>query len=162
MTNRYALSDYTVTVTVPAALISGRIGDLVLHFGGPGENQKGSFMGSITLSRSTATWSTSADATGSWIHNKTLDRTGTVALNIRQVSDDVIRLTMISQAYENDLSGIGGCTITVSAGDKVVATANDCYITKIPDKEYGNEAAEQTWNWTAGQIIFNESTEWTK
>ena len=161
MINRYSLADHTVKITFPDNLTVGgvNIGGTVLKIGGPGDNNTGgSFTGEITVSRSTDTWSTEGDATGSWVHNKSLNRTGSVSMQIRQISDDVIRLKMLSQVFET--GDFPGCKIEVFSITDTVARAEDCYITKIPDQVYGENAAMQTWNWTAGRVSFPETTRW--
>lgn len=162
MLNRYSLSDHTVQVQIPDGLAG--FSNKVLTFGGPGNNgQDGSFVGNITVARNANTWSTEADATGSWVHNKSLARNGSVTLQIRQVSDDIIRLIMLARTYENDDRAYKGCTITVNAvrngNPVIVASAEDCYITKIPNQEFGDTAAMQTWEWTAGRVTFPQDTE---
>lgn len=164
MINRYSLADHLVKVTLPANIQyqGADLGGMVLQFGGPGNNNNnGSFMGSITVARSTNTWSTTGDATGSWVHNKTLDRTGTVSLDLRQVSDDVIRLQMLANIFETQ-EVQEGCRIEVYSGNVTVAVADDCYITKIPNQVYGDSAANQTWEWTSGKVTFPATTSWPK
>lgn len=155
MLNRYSLADHTVKVTFPEGFnVNGtNLGGLVLTFGGAGNNGiDGSFLGEIAVSRSRDTWTTEGDVTGSWVHNKSLDRTGTVTLNLRQISDDVVRLQMLANAFE--LNDSVGCQIIVFSKDTPVAQADDCYISKIPDQSFGDSAAMQSWGWTAGRVTF--------
>ena len=163
MVNRYSLADHTVVVTMPTITnipgldsISGK----QLYFGGPGQNNlDGSFMGSISVSRANDTWSTEGDSTGSWVHNKNLNRTGSVQMTIRQVSDDIIYLMMIAQMFENyHISQ--GMDIEIFNGDLTVARAEDCYLTKIPDQIYGESAATQDWVWTSGRVTFPQTKSW--
>lgn len=161
MLNRYSLADHTVRVTLPdnLSMNGNNIGGMVLKFGGPGENGiTGSMIGNISVARANDTWRTEGDATGSWVHNKSLDRTGNVTLNIRQVSDDIIRLQMLAQIYEAE--DFPGCKIEVYCGDLVVARAEDCYITRIPEQAFGDTAAMQSWSWTSGRVTFPGTTSW--
>lgn len=144
MINRYSLADYTMAVDIP--------GRDTLTFGGPGENQLGSFIGQIAVSRNAEMWTTEGDVTGSWVHNKSLNKTGTISMQIRQISDDVIRLFDIARTYENSDSSEIGATITISRGTDTVLVGNDCYLTKMPDQVFGDAAEMQTWVWTCGQI----------
>lgn len=155
MINRYSLADYTMAVKVPTAVIGGEIESL--KFGGTGNNQSGSFIGQITVTRNVDTWSTEGDATGSWVHNKSLNKTGTVSLQIRQISDDIIKLITLARLYENS-DPEEGCLITIYRGDKIIETCTDCYLTKVPDQVMGDTAEMQTWQWTCGKIEYNEST----
>lgn len=159
MLNRYSLADHTMVLTIPDELES--FGGMQLKFGGPGNNgQEGSFVGAVTVERSATTWTTEADPTGSWVHNKTLDRSGSVTLQLRQVSDDVIKLMMLAQIYEKTDRSIRGCTIVIFAGKDPVARADDCYISKIPAQVFGETAAMQDWGWTAGRVTFPQNTKW--
>lgn len=162
--NRYSLSDHTLKMTFPTYNTNanglGRISGLQLQFGGAGNNgQQGSFVGSISVARSTTTWTTAGDPTGSWVHNKNLDRTGTITLNLRQVSDDVIRLTTIARILENDMSEAAGFKLEIFSSNKPVAIAEDCYISQVPNQEYGDTAADQSWTFTCGRITFQRDVE---
>lgn len=149
MINRYSLAEYTMKVIVPGF-------EKPLTFGGPGNNQSGSFIGQITVSRNVDTWTTEGDATGSWVHNKSLNKTGTVSLQIRQVSDDIIKLITLARLYENT-DPETGCNIFIYRGDQAVETCTDCYLTKVPDQVMGDTAEMQTWQWTCGKIEYNQS-----
>ena len=153
-TSRYSLADYRVTVHIPA--ING-LAEEEITIGGPGENREGSCVGEIKVTRRAELWTTEGDPTGSWVHNKNLDKTGTVEINLRQVSDYVIKLMMVCAAYESTDSG-DGLTITVnpviSEGTDNFITCNDCYIQKIPDQDYTDTAKEQQWIFTCGQVLF--------
>lgn len=157
-TSRYSLADYMVTITIPAV---GQLVSEQITIGGPGEDGKGSCIGEIKVTRNTDMWSTEADATGSWVHNKTLDKTGTVELNIRQVSNYVIKLMQVCSAYESIASTAAGLTISVGPANSDTGavvnfiTCEDCFITKIPDQDYADTAAEQTWVFTCGQVKFS-------
>ena len=164
MINRYSLADHTAKITLPAGLSMGGVdlGGKVITIGGPGQNgQHGSFVGSIAVSRAANMWSTTGDPTGSWVHNKNLDLTGAVTLSIRQVSDDVIRLMMISNIFaaDNDRNG-KGCKIEVFSGDDIVSRAEDCYIVKVPNQNFGESAENQEWEWTAGYVTFPMPSTW--
>lgn len=156
-TSRYSLADYQVTVKIPA-IGTGQAETITI--GGPGENGQGSCVGEISVTRNSNLWTTEADATGSWVHNKNLDRTGIVRINIRQVSDIVIRLIQVCMAFESaDIDSTNGITITVNPvlnneGTTQFITCNDCFITKIPDQAFGPTAAEQSWEFTCGQVLF--------
>ena len=162
-TNRYALADYILTITLPdnrilESYIQLPEGTKAFSIGGPGENGlDGSFLGSITAKRNEDVWRTEGDPTGSWVHNKSLDRTGEISLEIMQVSDEVIRLSIICNAFQSIQEGIPGLGITItSAADNnnIVATAHDCYITKVPDHDFGESAKTFTFNFTCGRIMF--------
>lgn len=165
MINRYSLADYQVTIEVDESAPEAIAGTKI-SIGGPGEvvnstnglkGNVGSFVGSVTLKRNKELWETEGDRTGSWVHNQNLDRTGTCEIEIRQVSDMVVKLSQLCAIFEDVSSSIKGLTITVnstSASGGTVAVCNDCYIQKVPDQAFGETAALQTWTFTCGQVIF--------
>ena len=139
--NRYSLADYQLTVTFDTSVISGTSGESTIVIGGVGQNNMGSYVGDITVKRTTDLWKTEGDATGSWVHNKDLNRTGTIDVEITQVSDQVVQLVYLCTAYESVSDAVEGLQliITNTASEKTIATAIDCYIAKIPDKLSSSE-----------------------
>ena len=64
---------------------------------------------------------------------------------------------MICNAYESIQEGLPGLSIiVVSAADinNIVATCTDCYITEIPDHKFADKAAEYSWTFTCGRVMF--------
>ena len=169
MTNRYSLADYIVTIKLPGAdslpIDYQNLANKEIKIGGPGESAGGigSFLGQISISRSNDQWSTESDNTGSWVHNQNLSKVGTVELNIRQVSDNVIRLIQLCNIY-NSTRVKGGLTITVTpAANDATTTYAECvdyYPVKIPDQDFGATAAEQSWSFTCGMVNFPVTTNW--
>lgn len=168
-TNKYSLADYQISVTLPSggnaqALLerSGLQNDSPIFIGGAGENGlDGSFVGTISISRSKEVWSTEGDSTGSWVHNKNLDRTGEIKVDITQVSDQIITLAMICNAYQNLQETVGGLLLTVrNAYDSSlppIAVAYDCYIKKVPDQDFGDSAKQQSFVFTCGRIMIYDN-----
>jgi len=163
MINRYSLADYQVAIDIPS------IGDYAgskFVIGGPGNDGQGSYLGEIKITRSVEAFTTEGDVTGSWVHNRNLNKTGTVELTIRQVADEIIKLILASNAYESAIENVGTYKyikgIHISVGlpatyDGVATTfieCTDCMINKIPDQVFGENAATQTWVFTAGRIDF--------
>lgn len=145
MINRYSLADHIVRID-----FGGDLG--TIEIGGTGNNHEGSFVGEIRISRNTDMWTTEGDPTGSWVHNKNLDRTGKVDVQVRQVAESVGDFIRCCQWFESRNGD--GATITVTANGETVATARDCYISKIPDQVFGSTAEMQSWSFTAGQVRF--------
>lgn len=162
--NKYALADYEVSVALPDSLTnttllssSGLSSDKPLVIGGPGETGiEGSYVGQIVVKRNKPLWSTEGDATGSWVHSKNLDRTGTISIDITQVSEQIITLVYICSAYESVQENVGGLTIEIknTATQETVATCTDCYITQIPDHNFKETADKFTFEFTCGRIMF--------
>lgn len=163
--NRYSLTDHIVTIKIPNTngILKGVPEDLAFSIGGPGETGQGSFVGSIKVTRNKEAFTTDGDVTGSWVHNRNLDKTGTVSIEIKQVSNTIIKLIKICNAYESirnseDMyfGGFEGLTITVSdsTGNQFI-NCTDCMITKIPDQNFGETAELQTWEFTCGYISYD-------
>ena len=166
-TNRYSLADCLVTIDFPGITDGDRsIPQRTFTIGGPGDsNEAGSYMGEIKITRAVEAFTTEGDYTGSYVHNRNLNKTGTVELTIRQVSDKILQLLYIANAYEGALlknfrSSGKGLTITVQVGSNyngvqdTFITCSDCMINKIPDQVYGETAATQDWTFTAGIIEY--------
>lgn len=160
-TTVYSLADYKVAIQIPAIPgVPGLETAMEFTIGGAGNDYEGSCVGEIRVSRNNDTWTTEADPTGSWVHNKNLDRTGRVQISIRQVSDYIIKFICICQAYEKVSSGHGnsGIGITVlpdnGSGASGFAQAIDCFPVKIPDQVFGSTAQDQEIVFTSGRVTF--------
>ena len=161
-TNRYALTDYILTLTIPDnSLIPETIRGQQFAIGGAGVSGEGSFLGEIALSRNKDAWETEGDYTGSWVHNKNNDKTGECKVQIRQVSDTVIQLAQICAIFESIQDAVEGLKLQVTSayvdntsGTNIIATCNDCYIKKLADITFGDTAALQDWTFTCGQIFY--------
>lgn len=143
---RYCLADYIVSITPSDSTLRSMFSKVTI--GG-----EGNAIDSITISRSTNMWSTEGFATGAWVHNKSLDRTGTVQLSLSQLSEKISKLKKMCEVFYNgDYSGF---TITVTdSKSNVVASCNDCYLVKIPTQTFGNSAGTQSWTFTCGEVDF--------
>lgn len=169
MTNRYALADYQVVIRVPEG-IDG-IGGTNIVIGGPGDYAFGQsenssfkgFIGQVSVSRSDDAWSTEGDVTGSWVHNQSLSKVGTCAIDITQISEAIIKLSQVSTIFEGIQDDVlssrqinEGLDITVQsiAESMPVAHCEDCYIQKHPDQTFGETAEKQSWVFTSGRVTF--------
>ena len=165
MIHKYSLADYQLTIGIPQSVaqklnLKDAEGNLLTSFtiGGPGENGEGSFVGQIVASRGNNLWETEGDATGSWVHNKNLNKTGTIELQIRQISDQVIELSQLCDIYESVQENVEGLTLTVnsSATEETtpMVTGVDSYIQKQADLTLAETAGMLTWVFTCGQVMF--------
>lgn len=152
MIHKYALGDYQLSIALPSETASNLGIDSILTIGGVGDNGEGTFLGEITASRDTAMYDTVADATGSWVHNKTRAINGSISLKIRQVSDDIIKLINLCNYYYDSFDD--GVTLTITKAGSDIVRGVDCYLAKIPDLNYGSSAEEMTWEFTCGQVLF--------
>lgn len=144
---KYSLANYILSIDANDPEIKQMFG--TISIGG-----EGSYLGSISLSIANPMWTTTGFSTGAWVHNKNLDRHGTATVTLSQLSETVSRFIQLCKLYY--ASDYNGFTISLSdiSGNRI-ATGVDCYITKIPDQTYENQAGNQTWEFTCGQINYN-------
>lgn len=144
---KYSLANYILTVKPNDTNAQAVFGNDI-SIGG-----EGNYVGSISLSRQTEMWSTSAFATGAWIHNKNLDRHGTVDIELSQLAPQVGRFIQLCNVYY--ASDYEGFTLTLTDSEQnQIAECIDCYITKIPNQVFSETAGTQTWTFTCGQINY--------
>lgn len=148
---RYSLSDYILSITnLPTSL---GLENNSISVGG-----EGSYLNSIAAENTGNMFSTSGDATGSWVHNKSLDRTGTITIDINQMSPQIANLVQILTVFYNvdDDRNTDGMTISLlDRNMKHVFDAKDCFVQKIPRQSFGQTADNQSWVITSGQLTFN-------
>lgn len=151
---RYSLSRYILTLALPEDFDPTFVAAFgsTLSIGG-----EGSYVNQFQVSLNKSVWSTDGDATGSWVHNQNLDRTGTCAVQIKQVSDAVFKFIRLCNCfYTSSLSYEKGINLTLRDNEgNVIATCEDCYIDKIPEQVMSDSSAFQTWTFTCGKITFN-------
>ena len=168
MIHQYSLADYQLTIGLSDSIaqllgLRDSFGNLLTNFsiGGPGENGEGSFVGQITVSRTEDLFKTTGDPTGSWVHDKSLNRTGTIGIDITQISDDVVTLVQLCQIFESVQTNMPGLELTInsvaSATATTMITGRDCYIQKLPELQLGEAATRMSWVFTCGQIVYEHS-----
>jgi hypothetical protein len=145
----YSLASYILTIQIPDE-VALKFGTNTISIGG-----QGSYVGSISLANSKDTFSTVGDDTGGWIHNKSLDRTGSATISLNQLAESVGQLIRLFNIYFN-LDDVEGLTLTLtSSAGKLIATGTDSLVTRIPNQDFNSTASEQSWTLTIGQLIFN-------
>lgn len=153
MLHKYALSDYQLSIALPTDVTDALgLDESIFTIGGTGDNGEGSFLGELTAERENDTINTVADATGSWVHNKSRAINGTISLKIRQVSDDVIKLINLCNYYYDSFAD--GVTLSITKAGSDIVRGVDCYIKKMPGLDYVDTAGELTWDFTCGQVLF--------
>lgn len=143
---KYSLADYRVSIDSNDATVKSMFG--TISIGG-----EGSYLGNVSVSQKSELWSTKGFATGAWVHDKNLDRTGKCQLQLHQLSNDVVKLIRLCNVFYS--GNYGSLTIIVSdnLGNKV-ASCTDCFIEKIPDQEFSDTSGSQTWSFTCGKVVF--------
>lgn len=148
---KYSLSKYILSIK-PANDLAAATSDFgTIVIGG-----EGSYLDSISINTGGEMWKTTGYATGAWVHEKSLDKTGTVSISISQVSDAVQKFIRFCETFYN--ADYDGFTITLSTNEtnkKLIATCTDCYIKGIPQQDFDASPKSQTWVFTCGKIIYS-------
>ena len=144
---RYCLADYILTADIPNSL---GFGTSSVSIGG-----EGSYLDSISVSIDANMFETTADATGSWVHKKTLDRHGSVTVTINQMSDKVAIFKALMNVYAKTTSDVEGMTLALrDSMNNTICICNDCLLTKIPDQSFASDPGTQAWTFTCGEILY--------
>lgn len=143
---RYSLADYILSIKPNDSEIAAMFG--TISIGG-----EGNYLDSITIDTNSALWSVQGFATGGWVHNKNLDRSGSATLSLSQLSDAIAKLKKLCLiSYVGDYDGF---TLTLSnTKGELVATCIDAQISKIPAQDYSETAAMQSWSFVCGKVIY--------
>lgn len=145
---RYSLAYVTVTLS--------RNNTEVARFGG-----QGAMIGSISVERSNDRFSLDADATGGVVVNETLDKSGTVTINIKQFASLVSTLTNLFNKYDtNDSSGYGpnssnggALDIVISYNSKLVAQAKGCFL-NMPELTFEEESGDRDFSFISCEVDY--------
>lgn len=157
--SRYSLTDYILSVKVPNELReiflenSTDESQNIISIGGDN-----SYVGEIQIGEpKKAQWSVEGDDTGSYVANKSKNRTADISVQLNQVSDKINLLTRLFETYYDADTITEGLTLTItkatsSGNQQVVATGSDCYLTTRPAKVMGSTATNQTWTFSCGRV----------
>lgn len=147
---KYSLSKYIATISIPTALANS-FGLSSISVGG-----SGSYTDSITLNFNDDMWKVEGDVTGSYVMNRSDNKTGTIELSVSQVSDRVRQLITLCNIYKSSDQIDEGLTIEVrSTNGTMIATCLDCMPQRIPSQVMGQTAANQTWTFVSGEITIH-------
>lgn len=147
---KYSLAKYIATISIPTAL-AALFGLNSISIGG-----SGSYTDSITINFNDDMWKVEGDVTGSYVFNKSNNKTGSIELSLNQVSDRVRQLITLCNIYKSSDQIEEGLTIEVRSTDgTMIATCNDCMPQRIPSQVMGATAANQTWTFLSGEITIH-------
>lgn len=144
MVKQYSLLDFSLSITFKKNRYNIPIGGV------------GSYLGSIKVAKATDNITKTVDATGSGVFAYSHDHSGTVDIEISQVSNKVA--TIINRAmkwYHSETNGDwknGLLDIVIMKNGRKVLDATSCMLTKMPDLEIGNEVAMRTFSFQAIEI----------
>lgn len=164
---RYSLAQVSVGITFPHQTTAHR-------FGGQGE-----MIGSITVSRKNDRFSAEGDATGGFVVNESLDKTGTLTISIKQFAPLVSTLTNLFNMYDDGFSydavEVSGNTEeeeiaidTLSMEDtmrdttsidlyymgKLIVSCKGCYL-NMPELPLEEENGTRDFTFECGEINFS-------
>lgn len=144
----YSLANYKMTITSSDANIKRIFGE-AMTIGG-----NGSYVGSFSVNISTSIHGVSGYNTGGYVFSKNYDRTGTISVNLNQLSDEVSKFkNLIKLYYSGDYDTLT-IVLTNNENEKVVECI-DCLPQSIPTQSFGTEASNQTWSFVVGKITIN-------
>ena len=144
---RYCLANYILTADIPEDI---GFGTQTVSIGG-----EGSYMDTITISLTDDLFKTEGDNTGSWVHIKNLNKTGTAKISIKQVSDKIATFKALVNIYSNLNTEASGMTLTLrDTLNNTICVCEDCLLTKIPDQKFASDPDTQEWIFTCGKITF--------
>jgi len=147
---QFSLLDYSLSITLKTFANETTGTKLNIPIGGSGK-----YLGSIKFAKSTENISKTVDATGAGVFAFTNDHSGTVDIEISQVSDAIGQIiNNLSNKYHTDGTWKNAIVdIVMSKGDGgTVIEATNCMLVKMPDLEIGSEVATRTFSFLAMEI----------
>lgn len=151
---QYSLLDYSVSVTLKESLDAATGTVLNIPIGGVGK-----YLGSISIAKETENISKAVDATGAGVYSYTHNHSGTITVEISQLSDAVREiLANIHAKYSGVSAGAPALyksailDITISKSNDPVIVATNCMLTKMPDLTLEAEAGTRTFEFLAMEI----------
>lgn len=148
---QYSLLDYSLSITLRSST-SADATETVFNvpIGGAGN-----YLGSIKFTKSTDNVSKFVDATGAGVFAFTNDHSGTVDIEISQVSDAIADIiTQLADKYHGDKGFWRDALIDIvmNKGTQPVIEATNCMLVKMPDFVVANEPAQRTFSFLAMEI----------
>lgn len=147
---QYSLLDYTISITLKKSTTDSGT-KLNIPIGGAGN-----YLGSIKFAKDTDRITKTVDATGAGVFSFSNDHSGTVDIEITQVSDavnEIIKTVFNKYITGNDSWKETILDITLYKGTtQPIIEATNCMLVKMPDLEIGNEVATRTFSFVAMEI----------
>lgn len=151
---RYSLANYKLRIQIPTSLASMLSADNSINTIELGGSE--SYLESISVKMSKDMWSTEGDDTGSWIHTRSLNRTGECSVSLNMLSASAMRLRQLCNIYYMSTTQYDGLNMGLFDNNgNEIASMNDCFITQIPEMSFSSEASNQTWTFACGQVIIH-------
>jgi hypothetical protein len=146
---QFSLLDYTLSIYAKSTDGRTRGRSLNIPIGGSGK-----YLGSIKFTKSTDNVSKTVDATGAGVFGFTNDHSGTVDIEISQVSDAIKQILFrLANSYHNNnwKNTMVDIVMFKGSGTKVIEATN-CMLVRMPDLEVASEVATRTFSFVAMEI----------
>jgi len=141
---QYSLLDFALSITFKKREYDIPVGGI------------GSYLGSIKVAKATDNISKTVDATGSGIFAYNHDHSGTIDIEISQVSTKVGEIiNQVMEYYQSETEGKWKealISIVIKKNGKKVIDAPDCMLTKMPDLDISPEAGMRVFSFAAIKI----------
>lgn len=146
----YSLSKYKLAIQLPESFAAsvGLNDNNSIVIGG-----EGSYLDTISYEYTADMYTTKGDATGSYVHDKNLDKSGTVTITINQMAPQIAMFKKVINLYYQAGNDYDGLQLSLKdlSGQEIMS-AESCFFVKIPNQDLGQESANQSWNITCGRI----------
>lgn len=144
---QYSLLDYAISIK-SSDIIGGSID---IPIGG-----RGSYLGSVTVSRNTANITSEVDATGSGVFSFSADNSGTLTFNLSYVSDTAMTIinSIVSKYRDPDTQAwkTAMVDIVISNAQGPVITAKSCMLQGSEDLNLSPEVPRRDFVFLAMDI----------
>ena len=141
---QYSLLDFSISITFKKKTYNIPLGGF------------GSYLGNISISKNTDNISTTVDSTGSGVFSFSADNSGTIEIEITQVSDKISQIIQNMQNYyQSTVSGDWKnalVDITIHKNAIPIIEATNCMLVKMPDWTAGPEVSTRTYSFSAIEI----------
>lgn len=152
---QYSLLDYSLSITLrttPTDLTGLEQDTLTSRYNVP-IGGSGKYLGSIKFTKSTDNIGKTVDATGAGVYSFTNDHSGSVDIEISQVSDTIAQIiNNLAEKYHTGAWRDTMVDIVMSKGSTKVIEATSCMLVKMPDFAVANEVAPRTFSFLAMEI----------
>lgn len=108
----------------------------------------------VKVSRNEDAWTVQSGVTGETARSKNNNRTGSVEISLLQTAEDNQYLSDLALLDENANAGAVPLTVKDNNGNTILFAEN-AWVKKMPDVEYGKEAGPRTWVFETDNLVWN-------
>jgi len=149
----YSLLDYSISITKNDSVSANTtIPDIT--FGG-----YGNYLGSITVSRDIEHVTKTVDASGAGVFNFVNDKSGSISIEISQVSNEIAELIEVINGYVSSetytyKNRIYDITISRTGDSDFSITGTYCMIAGVPEMRFNRDVSTYTWKFICMEIDY--------